>query len=89
MSIIVRAEVEVRPEHLDAFRDVATQLAAASQDEPGTIQYRWFAGNPWMFLPTSVNVFPPSTLTWRLPSSVPAQTTPGCTGDSLIEMIVL
>lgn len=42
MSIIVRAEVQVVPEHLDAFRDVAKQLAAASEDEPGTVQYRWF-----------------------------------------------
>lgn len=51
VSIIVRAEVEVQPEHLDAFRDVATQLAAASQDEPGTIQYRWFAtGDPTAFV---------------------------------------
>src|ERR1041384_8424806 len=42
-----------------------------------------------MFLPTSVNVSPPSRLTWRLPSSVPAHTTPGSTGDSDTEMIVL
>jgi quinol monooxygenase YgiN len=45
------SRVEVQPEHLDAFRDVATQLAAASQDEPGTIQYRWFAtGDPTAFV---------------------------------------
>jgi quinol monooxygenase YgiN len=51
VSIIVRGEVEVQPEHLDAFRDVAKQLAAASQDEPGTIQYRWFAtGDPTTFV---------------------------------------
>ena len=42
-----------------------------------------------MFFPTSVNVAPPSLLTCRLPSSVPAQTTPGSTGDSDTEMIVL
>jgi quinol monooxygenase YgiN len=44
MTIIVRAEVQVRAEDLDAFREVAGQLAAASKDEPGTVQYRWFAG---------------------------------------------
>jgi quinol monooxygenase YgiN len=44
MTIIVRAEVHVLREDLDAFREVADQLAAASKDEPGTIQYRWFSG---------------------------------------------
>src|SRR3954466_11630701 len=42
-----------------------------------------------MALPTSVNVVPESWLTCTLPSSVPAHTTPGSTGDSEIEMIVL
>src|SRR5689334_408614 len=46
-------------------------------------------GRPVRFLPTSVNVRPPSRLTCRLPSSVPAQTTPGITGDSLTAMMVL
>src|SRR6185437_1247107 len=46
-------------------------------------------GKPGRFFPTSVNVSPPSRLTWRLPSSVPAQTTPGISGDSETEMIVL
>src|SRR3954452_14521630 len=52
-------------------------------------QYQLFGGRPGRFLPTSVKVMPPSRLTCRLPSSVPAQTTPGITGDSEIEMIVL
>ena len=47
------------------------------------------AGSPAMFFPTSVNVTPPSRLTCRLPSSVPAHTTPGITGDSEIAVIVL
>ena len=42
MSIIVRAEVAVAAAHVDAFRDVAMRLTAASQAEPGTVQYRWF-----------------------------------------------
>ena len=42
-----------------------------------------------MFFPTSVNVTPASVLTWRFPSSVPAHTTPGITGDSEIAVIVL
>jgi hypothetical protein len=42
-----------------------------------------------MFLPTSVKVRPPSRLTWTLPSSVPAHTMPGTTGDSDNETIVL
>src|SRR5215813_8825912 len=46
-------------------------------------------GRPGRFLPTSVNVRPPSRLTCRLPSSVPAHTTPGITGDSLTAMMVL
>src|SRR5207253_7970583 len=49
----------------------------------------WFAGRPGRFFPTSVNVTPASLLTCRFPSSVPAHTTPGITGDSDIEMIVL
>ena len=46
-------------------------------------------GSPARFLPTSVNVRPPSRLTCTLPSSVPAQTTPGMNGDSETAMIVL
>src|SRR5438034_6866310 len=53
------------------------------------IQCLWFAGSPGRFLPTSVKFVPPSRLTCRFPSSVPAHTTPGSTGDSEIEMIVL
>ena len=41
-----------------------------------------------MFLPTSVNVTPPSRLTCTFPSSVPAHTTPRDTGDSDTAMIV-
>src|SRR5581483_10188520 len=50
------------------------------------IQYWWFGGSPGRFLPTSTNVDPPSRLSCRFPSSVPAQTTPGRTGDSMIVM---
>src|SRR5215208_595734 len=46
-------------------------------------------GSPLMFFPTSVNVAPLSRLTWRLPSSVPAHTTPRATGDSDTAMMVL
>src|SRR6516164_4301408 len=42
-----------------------------------------------MFLPTWENVVPPSRLTSRFPSSVPAHTTRGRIGDSEIVMIVL
>ena len=42
-----------------------------------------------MAFPTSVNVAPASRLTCTFPSSVPAHTTPGITGDSETEMIVL
>ena len=42
MSIIVRAEVHVLAENLDAFSEIANQLAAEAEDEPGTVQYRWF-----------------------------------------------
>jgi quinol monooxygenase YgiN len=51
MSLIVRAEFQVAPEDLDGFREVAEQLVAAAEDEPGTIQYRWFAaGDPATFV---------------------------------------
>jgi quinol monooxygenase YgiN len=51
MSIIVRAEARVSPRDVDAFREVAEQLAAASEREAGTIQYRWFAtGEPTAFV---------------------------------------
>jgi quinol monooxygenase YgiN len=51
MSIIVRAEVRVLPQDLDAFRDVAAQLVVASRNEPGTIQYRWFSSDdPTMYV---------------------------------------
>ena len=36
-----------------------------------------------------MNVIPPSRLTCSSPSSVPAQTTPGSTGDSEIDTMVL
>src|SRR5207247_1204598 len=49
----------------------------------------WFAGSPGRCFATSVNVAPASRLTCRFPSSVPAHTTPGITGDSDTEMIVL
>src|SRR4029079_12897400 len=53
------------------------------------IQYGGFDGRPGIAFPTSVNVAPESRLTCTFPSSVPAHTTPGRTGDSEIEMIVL
>jgi quinol monooxygenase YgiN len=45
MSVIVRAEVRVRLQDFDAFRDVAAQLVVASRSEPGTIHYRWFSSD--------------------------------------------
>jgi quinol monooxygenase YgiN len=42
MTIVVRAEVRVLPEQVDAFLDVADRLAQAAEDEAGTVQYRWF-----------------------------------------------
>src|SRR5215467_15281405 len=46
------------------------------------------AGSPGRFAATVVNVAPSSLLTSKLPSSVPAHTTPGITGDSEIAVIV-
>src|ERR1019366_1827111 len=56
------------------------QYGFASASAPG--------GKPAMFFPTSANVAPLSVLTWRFPSSVPAHTTPGITGDSEIAVSV-
>src|SRR5882757_3996513 len=53
------------------------------------IQCRLFEGRPGRFFPTSVNVTPPSRLTCTFPSSVPTHTTPGITGDSETETMVL
>src|SRR6185437_435223 len=54
----------------------------------GFVPLSAFCGRPRMFLPTSVKVAPPSRLNWRLPSSVPTQTTPVVTGDSEMDTIV-
>ena len=72
-----------RPRRTPCRRRSATRRCARSSTD--VIR----RGRPGMFLPTSVNVAPPSRLTCTLPSSVPAQTTPGSTGDSETEMIVL
>src|SRR5687768_1832793 len=41
-----------------------------------------------MFLPTSVQLYPKSRETWRLPSLVPAHRMPGSIGDSAISITV-
>src|SRR5579862_2936786 len=73
----------------------ATYAVAASKCEASMrdIQYavaalRDDAGSPGRFAATFVNVAPSSRLTSRLPSSVPAHTTPGITGDSESAVIV-
>src|SRR5262245_59900816 len=45
-------------------------------------------GAPVMLGAAFVHVFPPSRVTWTLPSSVPAHTTEASRGLSAIEMIV-
>jgi quinol monooxygenase YgiN len=42
MSIVVRAELRLRPGARAAFVEVATALAAAAADEAGTLRYTWY-----------------------------------------------
>ena len=42
-----------------------------------------------MFSPTSVQLAPPSRLTWMLPSSVPTHSSPGTSGDSVSDTAAL
>ena len=42
MTIIVRAELRVRPGRQEEFVEVATALADAGADEPGTLRYDWY-----------------------------------------------
>ncbi len=46
------------------------------------------SGSPAMAPVTLVQVFPPSRVTWTRPSSLPAQMTPFCFGDSAIAKTV-
>ena len=59
-----------------AVREGSTPATTASAPSPGTLGA------------TFVHVFPSSRVTCRLPSSVPAQITPRCTGDSASEYTV-
>src|SRR5439155_17518153 len=58
------------------WRLASTQLVQTSCGRPATFLRRLF------------QVFPPSRVSWRLPSSVPAQMTLAVFGDSLIAKIV-
>ena len=42
MTIIVRAELRVRPGGVEEFLGVARKLAAAAVDAPGTLRYSWY-----------------------------------------------
>jgi quinol monooxygenase YgiN len=51
MTIIVRAELRVRPGRVEEFLVVAGQLAAAAADEPGTLRYSWYtSADPAVFV---------------------------------------
>ncbi|TQM38050.1 putative quinol monooxygenase [Pseudonocardia cypriaca] len=51
MTIIVRAELRVRPGRVEEFLVVAQTLAAASADEPGTLRYCWYtSADPAVFV---------------------------------------
>ena len=54
-------------------RLASTQLTQDADGKPGTLAT------------TLVHVFPPSRVSWTLPSSVPTQTVRASSGDSLIE----
>jgi hypothetical protein len=60
----------------------------ASWGEASIRDTQELGGRPRTFFVTSVQVAPSSRVTWMLPSSVPAQITPRCTGDSAIVRIV-
>jgi quinol monooxygenase YgiN len=51
MTILVRAELRVRPARVEEFLTVARTLAAAAADEPGTLRYEWFtSADPAVFV---------------------------------------
>jgi quinol monooxygenase YgiN len=51
MTIIVRADLRVLPGKREEFVDVATALADARSDEPGTLRYDWYrSADPMAFV---------------------------------------
>jgi quinol monooxygenase YgiN len=51
MTITVRAELRVRPGRHAEFFELATALAEATTDEPGTLRYEWYSSaDPAVFV---------------------------------------
>lgn len=42
MALVVRAELEVLPENIASFLELARALQQASEGEHGTLRYEWF-----------------------------------------------
>src|SRR5437764_6460191 len=70
-------------------RSKATYTSSGSTREGSTCETGEFAARPGTFLTTFFQSFPPSVVTCRLPSSVPAQRTPARKGDSAKLIIVV
>src|ERR1019366_9677838 len=64
-------------------------MVPAAKCPGSTLETHGLFGSPVMFPTTFVHFFPPSRVTWRLPSSVPTQTTIESFGDSPIAKIVV
>jgi quinol monooxygenase YgiN len=50
MSIFVRARFEVLDRRQAEFEEIALALRARAAEEPGTLTYRWFNGEPGSYL---------------------------------------
>src|SRR6185369_11357538 len=61
----------------------------ASTCDASTVGIHAFGASPTMFFTTFVHDFPPSRVTWTLPSSVPIQITFESRGDGAIESSVV
>ena len=91
LAVVARDE-DVRMQVVAAMsvdRDVGRARRRSATRRCARSSTRWFARQARHVLADFGERDPPSRLTCRLPSSVPAQTTPGITGDSETAMIVL
>jgi quinol monooxygenase YgiN len=63
MTIIIRAELRFHPGRHEKFVEVATALAEAATDEPGTLRYDWYSSaDPAVFVVIEEYIDPAAAL---------------------------
>src|SRR5437016_13165082 len=72
----------------NVWRSKAAYAVPASCRPASTQLTHESGGSPFTFRARLVQLFPPSRVSWRLPSSVPTQMTSGSKRDSLHEYVV-